>query len=441
MTPNVDRNKAPRLGSPPLPSTPSPLERGQVPLPGTIPIRFHVYWAGSDQDGAVSGYYWAVVETLVHAPEGGVPPLPGPRARDYHYTTRSDSTFIFPVAEDSPDRLHAFFIYSVDDKGKPDPTPARFIFNARDRFPPLPIFDEASGTGTVYFFDDGGVLRSETKTYYFTDPITRTGLPRDTVPSGSRIRFRFHAQLQVAGSVLKGFRYKLDEAQLQPSDPESLYHKNIVEYHVPAAERDPARNGLDTLTVATGIKIFTLRAVDQANGSQDSSRRFQMNFAPDTWFAGPDPDNNDAPWQTLPGSGEKYAVLGPWAQSPEGCVACGGGLPGTLLGPDSLQIMPVYRPQRRTFLEVYKDTVFLRHEFDTVHLGSWVIVHNGGFDKDSPYQVHAAVGAPASLAPVLTPDKQNGSPIGFRSLITNWLSPNGPLSQTSIAGLSVLRSQ
>ena len=78
---------------------------------------------------------------------------------------------------------------------------------------------------------------------------------------------------------MKGFRYKLDEPQLQPSDPESLYHRNIVEYHVPAAEADPARNGLDTLTVATGIKIFTLRAVDQANGSQDSSRRFQMNFS------------------------------------------------------------------------------------------------------------------------------------------------------------------
>jgi hypothetical protein len=429
LTPNVDRNKAPETWITAAPFDTITIERGQVPLPGTIPIRFHVYWAGSDQDGAVSGYYWAVVETLPIAPEGGTPSLPGPRAGDYHYTTKSDSTFIFNVAEDFPDRQHAFFVYSVDDKGKPDATPARFIFNAQDRFPPLPIFDEASGTGTIYFFDAGGVLRSEVKTYHITDPITRTGLPRDTVPSGSRLRFRFHAQIQVAGSVAKGFRYKLDEAELQPRDLDSLYHKNIVEYHVPPAERDPARDGLDILPVATGIKIFTLRAVDQANGSQDSSRRFQMNFAPDTWFAGPDPDNNQFPWQTLPGSGEKYALMADVLPPPG---HPGPGLPGSLISPDSVQILPVNRPQHRTFLEVYKDTVFLRHEYDTVHLGSWVIVHNGGFDKDSPYQVHVAEGAPGVPdGPVLRPDTANGSPVGFRSLVTNWLSPNGPLSQTA----------
>jgi hypothetical protein len=434
MTPNVDRNKAPETWITAAPFDTITLTRGQVPQPGTIPIRFHVYWAGSDQDGAVTGYYWAVVETLPAAPEGGTPSLPGPRPNDYHYTTRSDSTFIFSVAEDFPDRQHAFFVYSVDDKGKPDPTPARFIFNAQDRFPPLPIFDEAVGIGTIYFFDAGGVLRSQEKTFSITDRVdpanpTSTKAPRDTVPSGSRLRFRYHAEIRVAGSVAKGYRYKLDEAQLQPSDPDSLYHKNVVEYHVPAAQRDPARNGSDTLAVATGVKIFTLRAVDQANGSLDSTRRFQMNFAPDTWFAGPDPDSTIlAPWQTLPETGEKYALLAD-------VRAHSNGLPGSLMSPESVTVMPVNRRQHKTFLEVYKDTVFLRREGDTVHLGSWVIIHNGGFDKDSPYQVHVADIARGDPnfpdGPVLRPDSQNGSPIGFRSLVTNWLSPNGPLSQTA----------
>lgn len=432
MTPNVDRNKAPETWITAAPFDTITLVRGQVPLPSTIPIRFHVYWAGSDQDGAVTGYYWAVVETLPVAPEGGTPSLPGPRPNDYHYTTRSDSTFIFSVAEDFPDRQHAFFVYSVDDKGKPDPTPARFIFNAQDRFPPLPIFDEAVGIGTVYFFDADGVLRSEEKTFNITDRVdpqnpTSSKAPRDTVPSGARLRFRYHANIRVAGSIVKGYRFKLDEAQLQPKNLDSLFHKNIVEYHVPQAESDPAREGADTQPVATGIKIFTLRAVDQANGSLDSTRRFQLNFAPDTWFAGPDPDNNAPPWQTLPGTGEKYALL---VNGPSGLPP--GGLPGSLMSPDSVQILPVNRPPHRTFLEVYKDTVFLRHEYDTVHLGSWVIIHNGGFDKDSPYLVHVAEGAPGVPdGPVLRADRQNGSPVGFRSLVTNWLSPNGPLSQTA----------
>src|SRR5215471_9191833 len=213
LTPNVDRNKAPETWITAAPFDTITLQRGQPPQIGTIPIRFHVYWAGSDQDGAVTGYYWAVVETLPVAPEGGTPPLPGPRPSDYHYTTRTDSTFIFTVAEDFPDRQHAFFVYSVDDKGKPDPTPARFIFNAQDRFPPLPIFDEAVGIGTIYFFDAGGVLRSQEKTFPITDRVdpanpTSSKAPRDTVPSGSRLRFRYHAQIQVAGSVVKGFRYK-----------------------------------------------------------------------------------------------------------------------------------------------------------------------------------------------------------------------------------------
>src|SRR5262245_10364723 len=270
LTPNVDRNKAPETWITAAPFDTIMLIRGERPLPGTIPIRFHVYWAGSDHDGSVVGYYWAVVDTLPVSPDGtGKPPLPGPRARDYHYTTRSDSTFIFTVDQNFPDREHAFFVYSVDDKGKADPTPARFIFNAADRFPPIPIFDEAVGIGTVYFFDAGGILRSELKTFHITDKVdpvdpSNGKPPRDTVPSGSRLRFRFHGEIQVAGSVVQGFRYKLDEAELQPRNGEPLYQKNKVEYHVPAIERDPDRLGADTLAVAAGTKIFTLRAVDQA---------------------------------------------------------------------------------------------------------------------------------------------------------------------------------
>jgi len=440
LAPNVDRNKAPETWITAAPIDTITVVKGDPPQIGTIPIRFHVYWAGSDRDGAVVGYYWAVVETLPLPPEGGIrpPPLPGPRPSDYHYTTKTDSIFIFNVAEDIPDRLHAFFIYAVDDQGKPDPTPARFIFNALDRFPPVPIMDEAYAVGTVYSLV-GGVLSSNTLRFDVRDSLNFNTLPSDTVPSGSRITFKYHGEVTVAGGVVEGFRYKLDDAELQPTDPDSLYHKNIVEYHVPPPQRDPDRRGADTVEVATGTKVFTLRAVDQAHGSRDVTRRFQLNFSPDTWFAGPDPDvpavpypGPGNPWVVKP-NGEKFALL------IDGQVPAGG-LPGTLLGPDSVRIMPADRPPHRTFLEVYKDTIFLRKEFDTVHMASWVIVHNGGFDRDSPYRVRVAPGIKDLLpsfpdGPVLQAAGQNGSPVGFRSRITNFLTPNGPLSFTSQSGL------
>ena len=440
LAPNVDRNKAPETWITAAPfdtiTLKKPPGKGSPDLPviGSIPIRFHVYWAGGDQDGAVVGYYWAVTETLpLPAPGDTRPPsLPGPRFGEYHYTTRTDTTFIFNVAEDIPDRQHAFFIYAVDDQGKPDPTPARFVFNALDRFPPLPVYDEASATGTVYFFD-GGILKSETRTYPIQDSLNITTSPSDTVPSGSRVTFRFHGEVTSLGGVVKGFRYKLDESELQPTDPNLLYHGNVIEYHVPPAEADPARGGLDLIPVAPGTKVFTLRAVDQANGSRDVTRRFQLNFSPDTWFAGPDPNVTGGPWVTKP-NGEKYALMVSGQFPP-------GGLPGTLLSPDSVQILPAARAPHRTFLEIWRDTVYLRHEFDYVHMASWVIFHNGGFDKDSPYNVNVADGVGLILpsfpgGPVLTKGPQNGSPIGFRSRITNLLSPDSlSLSATAQSGV------
>jgi hypothetical protein len=88
-----------------------------------------------------------------------------------------------------------------------------------------------------------------------------------------------------------------------------------------------------------------------------------------------------------------------------------------------VQVFPALRPQRRTFLEFYNDTMYARAEFDTVHLNSKVIVHNGGFDKDSPYTVRVTK-LGASLpgypgGPVLVPSfRPNASPVAFRSQLS-----------------------
>src|SRR5437867_5590404 len=155
LSPNVDRNRPPETWITAAPQDTITLHNpdGSIIIPTlqSVPVRFHMYWAGSDIDGTVTGFYWAVVETLPLPPEGTniVPPLPGPRTAQYQYTTRTDSTFTFTVSEKRRDRQHAFYIYAVDDKGKADPTPARFMFSALDKFPPLPIIDLAQATGRV----------------------------------------------------------------------------------------------------------------------------------------------------------------------------------------------------------------------------------------------------------------------------------------------------
>jgi hypothetical protein len=424
ITPNIDRNQAPETWITAAPfdtitlrdseGHPDPIRGPEV---GKIPVRFHVYWAGSDRDGAVTGFYWAVVETLPKAPEGQIflPTLPGPKPQDYHYTTNTDSFFVFTVAEDTPDRQHAFFIYAVDNQGKPDPTPARFIFQAEDNFPPIPVFDECKCVGRTYSLVAGGGVVGRPDSVFVTDIDLRSTAPRDTCPSGSTIFFKWHGEVTVPQTQIIGYRYKLDETRFNEVGPEVTsvaYNTGIPPNDVPPS---------------TGTKIFVLRAVDQAFGTRDSTRRFQYNFSPDSWFAGPDL-NNPASRLVVKPNGERYILQQDLA---------GPGVVGSLLGPDSTSVLPALRPERRTFFEVWKDTVFARQEGDTVHMNSWILLHGGGFDKDSKYNVNVSSLArqlpdfPGGI--VLDPGPQNGSPVAFRSQVMLSLTPTG---RPSITGIS-----
>ena len=376
------------------------------PQIGKIPVRFHMYWAGSDVDGTVTGFYWAVVETLPVPQEGAasVPSLPGPKARDYHFTTKTDSLFIFSASEEVSERQHAFYIYAVDDKGRPDPTPARFVFSSYDRFPPLAVIDECRADGFEYQLNPGGGgVTQVPKTYFVTDffEISNThAFPRDTVSSGSVLHMKWHGVPTIPSTVVTGYRYKLDEPTFNTVDSS---------VHVTAYD-----TGVGTDKVNPGQKIFTLRAIGQSGWRGESTRWFRMNFAPDTWFAGPDPNDAAAGWQTnVDGNGKHYyfhdfGTTG-WASFQ--------GVPGTPLSADSVNLLPAQRVERRAFFEVWEDRLWLRQEEDTVHMNSWVIIPSGGFDRDSPY----AVKVNTPLLPddlkgklTLTPTGPNGSPIGFR---------------------------
>jgi hypothetical protein len=417
LTPNVDRNLAPEtwITAAPIDSLTQKDANGNPIFPDlnnyTIPVRFHMFWAGSDRDGAIAGYFWAVTETTLSTinPDGGPPgpppPLPGPKPGDYHFTTRTDTSFIFNVSEQQPDRQHAFYIYAVDNQGKGDPTPAHFVFIALDKFPPRPVIEVANATGTIVNVNSDGSVTPEVRTYGIRDTFNINTAPSDTVPANSRLDFRWHGEITLAGTYVTKYRYKLDEPSFITAD--SSVHS--VSYNTGLPGSAP---------LSVGQKIFTLRALDQAGGAGQTTRRFIMNFSPDTWWSGPNP----ALFPTTPSTGDGRSVVG------------FSGVVGTLLSSDSLQLRPALRPVRRTFFEIYQDRLYARSEGDTVHMNSYIALFNGGYDKDSRYTVRVDtidIALPHDgngnviLSPVIQRDGVVGSPIGFRSRVLVRLDPSG----------------
>src|SRR5438876_8427240 len=296
LAPTVDTNLPPETWITAAPQDTVTTHDGGTVVPptvGTISFRYHLYWSGSDQDGSVAGFYWAVVET-VGSSTGPAPPLPGPKAHDYHYTAKTDSVFIFNVLEDTNNRQHAFYIYAVDNKGKPDPTPARVIFNSLDSYPPIPVIESDCGvvnpttgsraTGHVFHANEawngsGPLPVPQETTIAICDTFNRRTSTATVVPIRSVVHMVWHSEVRLAGNSAVAYKYKIGEG-------------NEVDFvQVPATVTGTDYNTTDNNRLGPGLKVFTLRAIDQAGAartSPETTRRFYMNIAPDTWFAGPD---------------------------------------------------------------------------------------------------------------------------------------------------------
>jgi hypothetical protein len=342
------------------------------PQIGKIPVRFHMYWAGTDRDGSVAGFYWAVVETLPVPPEGAgsVPALPGPKARDYHYTTATDSMFIFRASEEVSERQHAFYIYAVDNKGRPDPTPARFIFSAYDRFPPTAVIDECKATGTEYILLPGGGVQPIQKTYFVT------GLLRDQ--QRSRVPARHGDVERAAPHALARRAHDPDHDRhrlpLQARRAE-LQHRGLVGARDQLQHRrghGPGEPGAQDLHAPRDRPVGLARRGHALVPDELRARHLVL---------GPRPERPRGAWLPAPmpygGKYRDFEFIG-WetlSKVPNYTV------PNSMLAEDSLRVLPALRVERKAFFEVYNDKLWVRQENDTVHLNSWVIIPAGGFDR------------------------------------------------------------
>jgi hypothetical protein len=129
--------------------------------------------------------------------------------------------------------------------------------------------------GPIYTQVPGGLFQRDT-TVFICDSLVASRAPRDTIPQRARIDIKWRGEPTIAGTYITGFRYKLDEPEF-----------NAVDSSVTTASYN---TGVAGDVVRPGTKIFTLRAVDQAGGMREISRYFFLNFSPDSWFSGPDPN-------------------------------------------------------------------------------------------------------------------------------------------------------
>lgn len=405
VAPNTDRNRAPETFL-----TAAPLDSIGGGGLNKVPYRFHVHWSGSDVDGEVVGFFVAVTETLPSTVPGQVVRLPAPRPGQYKFTTRTDSVFVFDIHEGlGTDREHGLYVFAVDNEGKADATPAFTRFVARDRNLPGIIWENAHATGRIFELQPGGGVLEVPFARDLTDPVDPAGatfLPIDTIPVGAAVYFGWRGFDRDFASTVIGYRYKLFENDYVKVDSTV----RSVEYATGV--------GSATLPLPIGLNVFRVRAVDEAGGTTfpDSVRRFVVNFDPDTWWAGPDPDDpsiqplllSDERGRYLlsddPAQGAPPSVLDPW------------------LGRQRFCTLPADRKPVRTFLEKVRIGTefrfYIRADGDTVARNADAIYFfGGGNDKDSPYQVTIQPGSPPpdSVACVVgKPGPANGSPVCIR---------------------------
>jgi hypothetical protein len=200
--------------------------------------RYHLYWYGADPDGQVVEYAVAVTDSNI-----------APLFTDYRRTTATDTIIEF-VANNEVVLSHAFWVFSVDNEGQRDETPARVFFNAVDVNRPVPIITSASK-----------ILGN--------DPPVELAF-NDTIPSDdSCVRFTWTATDADIGGSIRSYRIKLST------------ENRFTE--IPADS-----TGVTYCNLRSGIYDFLVEAVDNAGAESFEPARWEwsVNREPETEFTG-----------------------------------------------------------------------------------------------------------------------------------------------------------
>lgn len=120
--------------------------------------RYHVYWYGSDKDGRVERFVWALTDTTLQdddttddeEDQNFNPALDATTLEIGHWTTRTDSIFNFTIDQGtSPSVDMTLHMVAIDDFGDFDRTPARLHFFANTLGNPQISFFRIDGNDTT----------------------------------------------------------------------------------------------------------------------------------------------------------------------------------------------------------------------------------------------------------------------------------------------------
>ena len=244
LGPGVDRNRPPDtyLTGFPAEST-------------TSVYRVHLFWYGSDLDGRVVGYEYAVTDSQPNDED----------TIQYRFTTRTDSVFLMQVGQTQQVLAHRFYIRALDNQGKVDPEPAWVFFGSVDLVTPVPVFTVSEG------FREGvdSTLAIDSR---------NISVPEDTVDAGWDVRFHWKG---VDG----------DQVILESGVVDTVGRVLSFEHWLSPLQAAPIRGDAnDTVEVYTNLQsgkyVFNLRAIDDAGfgGLDPTVRTFVWNKDPQTYF-------------------------------------------------------------------------------------------------------------------------------------------------------------
>jgi len=125
--------------------------------------RFHVFWYGSDSDGSVERFVWALTDTSLQDPLTTLdeedlnfnPALDATTLEIAHWTTKTDSIFNFTIDQGvNPSVDMTLHMVAIDDFGDYDRTPARLHFFSNTLGNPVISFFRISGSDTIPIMPD-----------------------------------------------------------------------------------------------------------------------------------------------------------------------------------------------------------------------------------------------------------------------------------------------
>lgn len=235
---------------------------------------YRVYWHGTDPDGRVVRYIFAITDTVSRTPEENWDPQRAEDRERSFYTEKSDSIFIF----DSARGRQTFNISAIDDHGRMDRTPARSFFSIVD-----------NGLPRVEFLD----VRTDR-----ADIAPCAALPC-TIPAYTDFRVSFRGTTRnnrITGFQWQGIRPgEIEPEPWQPLLEDSLFLPGGTDTEGVSARGDRWTLRGDTVTVfyhnarADSIEhgnfVFRARVRDEANLVSLLSlgaRRVVLNYDPDT---------------------------------------------------------------------------------------------------------------------------------------------------------------